>query len=178
MPFHFEHKLRARHSGGVAARLRPSSRYHRSDAPTQDHAPFPTTLFVVDAEEVAETHDSTASGNVIMPSPILVSSREALSGKGYCARPGDLCGISSAHPWHCGNREPKRSAACAGPCGGMSTDTASYIRRAVLGQFRRATESRDAPFGWISGRKRAVASVDRSGIVFFNCEESRQNSRG
>ncbi|MDE2937696.1 MAG: replication-relaxation family protein, partial [Chloroflexota bacterium] len=59
VPFYLEHELRARHPRGVAARLRPYSRYYRSDAPGKDQPPFPTTLFVVDTEEVAETYAST-----------------------------------------------------------------------------------------------------------------------
>ncbi len=82
LPFYFEHELRARHPRGVAARLRPYSSYYRSDAPANDQPPFPTTLFLVDTEEVAETYASTASRMTTMSLPILVSSREALSCKG------------------------------------------------------------------------------------------------
>ena len=82
VPFYFEHELRARHPRGVAARLRPYSRYYRSDAPANDQPPFPTTLFLVDTEEVAETYASTASRMTAMALPILVSSREALSCRG------------------------------------------------------------------------------------------------
>ena len=86
VPFYFEHELRARHPRGVAARLRPYSRYYRSDAPREDQPPFPTTLFVVETEEVAETYASTASRMTAMSLPILVSSREALSCKGVLGR--------------------------------------------------------------------------------------------
>ena len=86
VPFYFEHELRARHPRGVAARLRPYIRYYRSDAPRDDQPPFPTTLFVVDTEEVAETYASTASRMPAMSLPILVSSRELLSYRGILDR--------------------------------------------------------------------------------------------
>ena len=86
VPFHFEHELRARHPRGVAARLRPYLRYYRSDAPGKDQPPFPTTLFLVDTEEVAETYVSTASHMTAMALPILVSSREVLSDRGVLGR--------------------------------------------------------------------------------------------
>ena len=86
VPFYFEHELRARHPRGVAARLRPYIRYYRSDAPRDDQPPFPTTLFLVDTEEVAETYASTASRMPTMKLPILVSSRELLSYRGLLGR--------------------------------------------------------------------------------------------
>ena len=86
VPFYFEHELRARHPRGVAARLRPYIRYYRSDAPRDDQPPFPTTPFVVDTEEVAETYANTASRMPAMTLPILVSSRELLSYRGLLGR--------------------------------------------------------------------------------------------
>ncbi len=86
VPFYFEHELRARHPRGVAARLRPYLRYYRSDAPREDQPPFPTTLFLVDTEEVAETYVNTASHMTAVKLPILVSSREALSDRGLMGR--------------------------------------------------------------------------------------------
>ena len=86
VPFYLEHELRARHPRGVAARLRPYIRYYRSDAPRDDKPPFPTTLFVVDTKEVAETYASTASRMPAMTLPILVSSRELLSYRGILDR--------------------------------------------------------------------------------------------
>ena len=86
VPFYLEHELRARHPRGVAARLRPYSRYYRSDSPGKDQPPFPTTLFMVDTEEVAETYASTASRMPTMTLPILVSSRELLSYRGILGR--------------------------------------------------------------------------------------------
>ncbi len=86
VPFYLEHELRARHPRGVAARLRPYIRYYRSDAPRDDQPPFPTTLFVVDTEEVAETYAGTASRMPAMSLPILVSSREILSYRGILGR--------------------------------------------------------------------------------------------
>ena len=55
VPFYLEHELRARHPRGVLARLRPYTRYYHSNAPGEDMAPLPTTLFVVDNEEVEAT---------------------------------------------------------------------------------------------------------------------------
>ena len=86
VPFYFEHELRARHPRGVAARLRPYLRYYRSDAPREDQPPFPTTLFMVDTEEVAETYAGTASRMTAMALSIMVSSREALSCKGVLGK--------------------------------------------------------------------------------------------
>ena len=86
VPFYLEHELRARHPRGVAARLRPYIRYYRSDAPRDDQPPFPTTLFMVDTEEVAEIYASTASRMPAMRLPILVSSRELLSYRGILSR--------------------------------------------------------------------------------------------
>ena len=86
VPFYLEHELRARHPRGVAARLRPYIRYYRSDSPGGDQPPFPTTLFMVDTEEVAETYASTASRMTAMKLPILVSSRELLSYRGILGR--------------------------------------------------------------------------------------------
>ena len=86
LPFYLEHELRARHPRGVAARLRPYSRYYRSNASREDQPPFPTTLFMVETEEVAETYVNTASRMTAMALPILVSSREALSCKGLLGR--------------------------------------------------------------------------------------------
>ena len=86
VPFCFEYELRARHPRGVAARLRPYSRYYRSDAPRNDQPPFPTTLFVVDTDEVAKTYVSTAARMTTMSLPILVSSREVLSDRGLLGK--------------------------------------------------------------------------------------------
>ncbi|MDE2780749.1 MAG: replication-relaxation family protein [Chloroflexota bacterium] len=86
VPFYLEHELRARHPRGVLARLRPYIRYYRSDAPRDDQPPFPTTLFMVDTEDVAETYASTASRMPAMKLPILVSSRELLSYRGILGR--------------------------------------------------------------------------------------------
>ena len=86
VPFYFEHELRARHPRGVAARPRPYIRYYRSDAPREDQPPFPTTLFMVDNEEVVETYAITASRMTAMSLPILVSSKELLSYRGILGR--------------------------------------------------------------------------------------------
>ena len=58
IPFFFEYELRSRHPKGVVARLRPYIRYyHHPDQPRNDLPPFPTTLFVVDREDVNLCHN-------------------------------------------------------------------------------------------------------------------------
>ncbi len=138
VPFCFEYELRARHPRGVAARLRPYSRYYRSDAPARDQPPFPTTLFVVDTEEVADTYASTASRMPAMMLPILVSSREVLSDRGCWAGPGVPCGMVRVSPWRCGNWAVTSGTPCADGCVGgrhvMSSDTAFSTRSPVRGR--------------------------------------------
>ena len=56
VPFYFEHELRARHPRGVIARLSPYTSYYWSNEPREDQPPFPTTLFVVDNEDVEATY--------------------------------------------------------------------------------------------------------------------------
>ena len=73
VPFYLEHELRARHPRGVLARLDPYESYYWSPAPKEDQPPFPTTLFVVDTEEVEDTYVRTASQLATMSLPILVS---------------------------------------------------------------------------------------------------------
>ena len=83
----FEHELRARHPRGVAARMRPYiPLLPLRRAPAMTSRSFPTTLFVVDTEEVAETYAGTASRMTAMTLPILVSSRELLSYRGILDR--------------------------------------------------------------------------------------------
>ena len=55
MPFYLEYELRARHPRGVIARLSPYTSYYWSPEHEDDQPPFPTTLFVVDTEEVEAT---------------------------------------------------------------------------------------------------------------------------
>ena len=86
VPFYLEHELRARHPKGVLARLRPYIRYYHSNAPGEDMAPFPVTLFVVDNEEVEETYVRTASHMNLMTVPILVSSADTLTRWGLLGR--------------------------------------------------------------------------------------------
>ena len=86
VPFYLEHELRARHPKGVLARLRPYIRYYHSNAPGEDMAPFPVTLFVVDNEEVEETYVRTASQMNLMTVPILVSSADTLTRRGLLGR--------------------------------------------------------------------------------------------
>ena len=86
VPFYLEHELRARHPRGVLARLRPYTRYYWSNAPEEDMAPFPVTLFVVDNEEVEETYARTASRMNLMTLPILVSCPPELTRRGLLGR--------------------------------------------------------------------------------------------
>ena len=82
MPFYFEHELRARHPRGVLARLRPYESYYWASEHEDDQPPFPTTLFVVDTEEVEDTYVSTAAQVRRMSLPILVSCTPVLSRTG------------------------------------------------------------------------------------------------
>ena len=82
VPFYFEHELRARHPRGVFARLRPYESYYWSPEHKDDQPPFPTTLFVVDTEEVEETYVNTAARRSRMSLPILVSCIPVLSTTG------------------------------------------------------------------------------------------------
>ena len=82
IPFYFEHELRARHPRGVLARLRPYESYYWSPEHKDDQPPFPTTLFVVDTEEVEDTYVRTAFQLATMSLPILVSCVPVLSQTG------------------------------------------------------------------------------------------------
>ena len=86
IPFYFEHELRARHPRGVLARLRPYESYYWSPEHKDDQPPFPTTLFVVDTEEVEDTYVSTAALRSRMSLPILVSSIPVLSNTGILGK--------------------------------------------------------------------------------------------
>ena len=86
VPFYFEYELRARHSGGVLARLDPYESYYWSLAPKEDQPPFPTTLFVVDSEDVEATYARTAAQMTRMSLPILVSCMPVLSNTGILGR--------------------------------------------------------------------------------------------
>ena len=79
-------------------RLRPYIRYYRSDTSAEDQPPFPTTLFMVDTEEVAETYASAAFRMPAMSLPILVSSREFCHTGGYWAGSGVPCGMAKVRP--------------------------------------------------------------------------------
>ncbi len=82
VPFYLEHELRARHPRGVIARLSPYESYYWSPDHKEDQPPFPTTLFVVDTEEVEDTYVSTAARMTRMSLPILVSCIPVLSTTG------------------------------------------------------------------------------------------------
>ena len=85
-PFYLEHELRARHPRGVLARLDPYESYYWSPAPEEDQPPFPTTLFVVDTEDVEDTYVRTASQLATMSLPILVSCIPVLSRTGILGK--------------------------------------------------------------------------------------------
>ena len=87
IPFFFEYELRARHPKGVVARLRPYMRYYRhTDQPQSDLPPFPTTLFVVDREDVEATYVRTAARMSLMTIPVLVSCTSVLLREGILGR--------------------------------------------------------------------------------------------
>ena len=82
IPFYLEYELRARHPQGVIARLDPYESYYWSPEHKDDQPPFPTTLFVVDTEEVEDTYVRTAAWMSRMSLPILVSCIPVLSNTG------------------------------------------------------------------------------------------------
>ena len=86
VPFYLEHELRARHPRGVIARLSPYTSYYWSNEHKDDQPPFPTTLFVVDTEEVENTYVRTAARMTLMSLPILVSCIPVLSTTGILGR--------------------------------------------------------------------------------------------
>ena len=86
VPFYLEYELRARYPRGVLARLDPYESYYWSLAPKEDQPPFPTTLFVVDTEEVEATYVRTAAQMSRMSLPILVSCIPVLSSTGILGR--------------------------------------------------------------------------------------------
>ncbi len=86
IPFYLEYELRARHPEGVIARLSPYTRYYWSTEAGEDQPPFPTTLFVVDIEDVEATYVRTAARMTRMSLPILVSCVPVLSNTGILGR--------------------------------------------------------------------------------------------
>ena len=86
IPFYFEYELRARHPRGVIARLRPYESYYWSPEHKDDQPPFPTTLFVVDTEEIEDTYVHTAAQLAAMSLPILVSCTPVLSHTGILGK--------------------------------------------------------------------------------------------
>ena len=80
VPFYLEHELRARHPRGVIARLSPYASYYWSPEHEDDQPPFPTTLFVVDTEEVEATYVRTAPALPILVSCITVLSNTGILG--------------------------------------------------------------------------------------------------
>ena len=101
VPFYFEHELRARHPRGVIARLRPYESYYWSPEHKDDQPPFPTTLFVVDTEEVEDTYVNTAVRMGRMSLPILVSCIPVLSTAGTLGKSCVRCGNRSPRGCHC-----------------------------------------------------------------------------
>ena len=86
IPFYLEYELRARHPEGVLARLSPYMSYYWSPEHKDDQPPFPTTLFVVDTEEVEDTYVRTAALRSRMSLPILVSCIPMLSTAGILGK--------------------------------------------------------------------------------------------
>ena len=86
VPFYLEYELRARHPKGVIARLSPYTSYYWSPEHKDDQPPFPTTLFVVDTEDVEATYVRTAARMSRMSLPIFVSCIPALSNTGTLGR--------------------------------------------------------------------------------------------
>ena len=86
IPFYLEYELRARHPRGVIARLSPYTSYYWSPEHEDDQPPFPTTLFVVDTEDVEDTYVRTAARMSRMSLPILVSCIPVLSHTGILGR--------------------------------------------------------------------------------------------
>ena len=86
IPFYLEYELRARHPEGVIGRLSPYMSYYWSTEPGEDQPPFPTTLFVVDTEEVEATYVRTATRMSRMSLPILVSCIPVLSRTGILGK--------------------------------------------------------------------------------------------
>ena len=86
IPFYLEYELRARHPRGVIARLSPYTSYYWSPEHEDDQPPFPTTLFVVDNEDVEDTYVRTAARMNLMSLPILVSCIPVLSTAGILGR--------------------------------------------------------------------------------------------
>ena len=86
IPFYLEYELRARHPRGVIARLDPYESYYWSNEHKEDQPPFPTTLFVVDTEDVEATYVRTAARMSRMSLPIFVSCTSVLSRTGILGR--------------------------------------------------------------------------------------------
>ena len=133
VPFYLEHELRARHPRGVLARLRPYESYYWSPEHKDDQPPFPTTLFVVDTEEVEETYLSTAARMNRMSLPILVSCTPVLSRRGILGESWRPLWEPSSPDWRCqgcgptgGRRSlpPDASSSCRGTsCRAINYDT-------------------------------------------------------
>ena len=86
IPFYLEYELRARHPQGVIVRLDPYESYYWSPEHKDDQPPFPTTLFVVDTEEVEDTYVRTAARMSRMSLPIFAACIPALSSTGILGR--------------------------------------------------------------------------------------------
>ena len=118
VPFYFEYELRARHPRGVIARLSPYTSYYWSPAPEEDQPPFPTTLFVVDTEDVEDTYVRTASQLATMSLPILVSCIPVLSRTGILGKSWRPLWEAESPDWRC--------AAC-GPTDGTPSTTGCVL---------------------------------------------------
>ena len=143
VPFYFEYELRARHPKGVIARLSPYTSYYWSNEPREDQPPFPTTLFVVDTEEVEATYVRTSARMSLMSLPILVSCMPVLSTTGILGR--------SWHPlW-----EPESPRLALSGLSGYQWDPLYHrMRQRPVGGIDRADVSlspRYAVWGWKLG---------------------------
>ena len=142
IPFYLEYELRARHPRGVLARLRPYTSYYWSTEPGEDQPPFPTTLFVVDTEDVEATYVSTAARMSLMSLPILVSCTPVLSNTGILGR--------SWHPlW-----EPESPRLALSELSAYSHDSLYHRMRPVEGR-----EGRYLPSCWLGLQVAAARDI-------------------
>ena len=101
IPFYFEYELRARHPKGVLARLRPYTSYYWSPAPGDDQPPFPTTLFVVDREDVEDTFVCTAARLTRMSLRSSCRAPPCCPNQGYWEGHGVPSGSLNPPDWRC-----------------------------------------------------------------------------
>ncbi len=145
VPFYLEHELRARHPRGVLARLDPYESYYWSPEHKEDQPPFPTTLFVVDTEDVEATYVRTAARMSRMSLPVLVSCIPALSKTGILGR--------SWHPlW-----KPESPRLALSELSAYQWDSLYHRMRPVGGDTQIAMHQRYLPSLLVGGCKVASA---------------------